>query len=134
MIDAFVPVAPGLNSYHAAGDPTEMDTWRATLTHNWRKVADYWLKSGFTASAMENPQIAPRSRQLATEDAHQILDNPMLESTPNPPAVDRLPDVKVRVLVAVVNRDVADIQQICGLLYARILAPRRLSFKARATL
>ena len=120
MTDAIIPVAPGLSGFHFSDDPTLMDSWRAAQAGDWAKVADLWLHTGYMAPAMENPQIAPRLRQLATEDAHQWLDNPSLERVLNPPAIERLPEVKVPTLIIVGTRDVADIHEICGLLYARI--------------
>jgi pimeloyl-ACP methyl ester carboxylesterase len=120
MTDGVIAVAPGLSGFHFTDDPTMMDSWRAAQVGDWAKVADLWLHTGYMAPAMENPTIAPRLRQLATEDAHQWLDNPSLERVLNPPAIERLPDVKVPTLIIVGNRDVADIHEICGLLYARI--------------
>ena len=72
------------------------------------------------APAMENPEIALRLRQLSLENEHENLDNPLLETMPNPPAIERLPQIKVPTLILVGNRDVADIHEICGLLRARI--------------
>jgi pimeloyl-ACP methyl ester carboxylesterase len=120
MTDAIVPVAPGLSGFQFSPDPTEMDTIRAAQAGDWRTVADLWLKSGYMAPAMENPKIAPRLRQLAFENAHENLDNPLLETMPNPPAIERLPNIRTPTLIIVGNRDVSDIHEICGLLYARI--------------
>jgi pimeloyl-ACP methyl ester carboxylesterase len=119
-VDAMVPVAPGLSGFPFSPDPTEMDTIRAAQAGDWQKVTDLWLRSGYMTPAMENPEIRPRLRQLALENAHENLDNPLLETMPNPPAIDRLPDIKAPTLVIVGDRDVADIEEICGLLYARI--------------
>jgi 3-oxoadipate enol-lactonase len=120
MVDAIVPVAPGLSGFHFSDDPTLMDSWRAAQDGDWQKVAELWLKSGYMAPAMENPKIASRLRQLATEDAHEFLDNAALERVLNPPAIERLPEIKVPTLLIVGDRDVADIHEICGLLYARV--------------
>jgi pimeloyl-ACP methyl ester carboxylesterase len=120
MTDGIVPVAPGLSGFHFSEDPNTMDSWRAALAGDWQKVADLWLKSGYMAPAAGNPKIAPRLHQLALENAHEYLDNPVLESMPNPPAIERLPDIKTPTLIIVGNRDVTDIHEICGLLYARI--------------
>lgn len=120
MTDAMVPVAPGLSGFHFSDDPTMMESWRAAQAGDWAKVADLWLHTGYMAPAMENPKIAPRLRQLATENAHEWLDNSSLERVLNPPAIERLPQIRTPTLVIVGNRDVADIHEICGLLYARI--------------
>jgi 3-oxoadipate enol-lactonase len=97
-----------------------MDSWRAALAGDWQKVTHYWLTSGYRAPAMDHAKIAARLRQLALENAHENPDNAVLESMPNPPAIERLPDVKTPTLIIVGNRDVNDIHEICGLLYARI--------------
>jgi 3-oxoadipate enol-lactonase len=120
MADAIVPVAPGLSGAHFSDDPSFMESWRAAQAGDWQRVAELWLKSGYMAPAMENSKIAPRLRQLATEDAHENLDNGALERVLYPPAIERLPDIKVPTLVIVGNRDVVDIHAICGLLYARV--------------
>lgn len=120
MVDAIIPVAPGLSGFHFSSDPSDEESWRAALAGDWEKVTDFWLKNPYMAPAMENPQIAPRLRQLAFENAHENLDNPLLESMPNPPAIERLPQIKTPALIIVGNRDVNDIHEICGLLYARI--------------
>jgi 3-oxoadipate enol-lactonase len=120
MLAGMVAAAPGLSGFQFSSDPTEWPTIRAAQTGDWKKVADLWLKSGYMAPAMENPKIAPRLRELATENAHEDLDNPILETMPDPPAIERLPDVRVPTLILVGNRDVTDIHEICGLLFARI--------------
>jgi 3-oxoadipate enol-lactonase len=120
MTDGIVPVAPGLSGFHFSSDPSDMDSWRAALAGDWQKVTDYWLNNDYMKPAMENPKIAPRLRQLAFENAHENLDNPLLEAALNPPAIDRLPEIKTPTLIIVGNRDVQDIHEICGLLYARI--------------
>jgi 3-oxoadipate enol-lactonase len=120
MTDAIVPVAPGLSGFQFSPDPTDMDSVRAAQAGDWQTVRDLWLKNAYMAPAMENPKIAPRLRQLALENAHENLDNPLLETMPNPPAIERLPNIKTPTLIVVGNRDVSDIHEICGLLYARI--------------
>jgi 3-oxoadipate enol-lactonase len=120
MVDAIVPVAPGLSGFHFSDDPSMMESSRAAQRRDWNKVTDLWLKSGYMSPAMENAKIAKRLRQLTYETAHENLDNWTLERVLNPPAIERLPQIKVPTLVIVGNRDVADIHEICGLLRARI--------------
>jgi len=120
MVDAIVPVAPGLSGFHFSDDPNLMESWRAAQAGDWDKVTDLWLKSVYMAPAMENPRIATRLHQLARENAHENLDNGALEKPLYPPAIERLTQVKVPTLIIVGNRDVADIHEISGLLHARI--------------
>jgi pimeloyl-ACP methyl ester carboxylesterase len=120
MTDGIVPVAPGLSGFHFSDDPSEWNLLRAVQSGDSAKAADYWLQTGYMAPAMENPKVAPRLRQLSLENVHENLDNPLLETIPNPPAIERLPQIKAPTLILVGNRDVADIHEICGLLRARI--------------
>src|SRR5215469_5427157 len=83
MTAGIIAVAPGLSGFHFTDDPAMLDSWRAAQAGDWAKVADLWLHTGYMAPAMENPKIASRLRQLATEDAHQWLDNPSLERIAN---------------------------------------------------
>lgn len=120
MTEGIVPVAPGLSGFHFSDDPNEWNVLRAVQAGDFAKAADYWLQSGYMAPAMENPKIAPRLRQLSLDNVHENLDNPLLETMPNPPAIDRLLQIKAPTLIIVGNRDVADIHEICGLLRAGI--------------
>jgi pimeloyl-ACP methyl ester carboxylesterase len=120
MTDGIVPVAPGLSGFHFTEDPSEWNILRAVQAGDFAKATDYWLQTGYMAPAMGNPQIAPRLRQLSLDNVHENLDNPLLETMPNPPAIDRLSQIKAPTLIIVGNRDVADIHEICGLLRARI--------------
>jgi pimeloyl-ACP methyl ester carboxylesterase len=52
--------------------------------------------------------------------ATQAQSAPLLESMPNPPATERLPEIQTPTLIIAGHRDVSDIHEICGLLYARI--------------
>lgn len=120
MLAAIIPVAPGLSGFHFSDDQSFIESWRAAQAGDWEKVTDLWLKNAYMDPAMGNPKIAPRLRQLALENAHEILNNYLLEKVLNPPAIERLPEIKVPTLIMVGDRDVADIHQICGLLRARV--------------
>jgi len=120
MVDAIVPVAPGLSGFNFGNDPNFFATLEASQSGNWEKAADLWLQSGYMAPAMKNPAIAPRLRQWAIENAHQNMDNPFLERILKPPAMERLQEIRVPVLIVVGSLDVTDILEIAGLCYARI--------------
>ena len=68
------------------------------------------------APAMENPAIRDRMRQLAMENAHTWLANPIFERHLKPPAIERLSDIHVPTLIVVGDRDVEDIQKIVEVL------------------
>lgn len=120
LVDAAVLVAPGLSGFPFSPNPNDLASWHAAQAADWETVTRYWLTSGYMAPAMENPRIAPRLHQLALENAHENLDNAALERQLSPPAIDRLASIHVPTLIVVGNRDVTDIHEICGLLYARI--------------
>jgi pimeloyl-ACP methyl ester carboxylesterase len=129
---AIVPVAPGLSGFDFSPDPDFLPTLDAAQTGNWEKVADIWLKSGYMAAAKENPKIAPRIRQLAIDNAHENLDNFLLLRQLKPAAIVRLPQIDVPTLIIVGSRDVNDIHEIAGLLYARIPGAKEIVMPSRA--
>jgi 3-oxoadipate enol-lactonase len=120
MVDGLVAVAPGLSGFHYSDDPSGLEIWHAAQAGDWDKATETWLKSGYMAPAMENAKLAPRLRQLARENVRQNLDNGALERWLDPPAFGRLREIKVPTLILVGSRDVSNIHQICGLLYAQV--------------
>lgn len=120
MVDALIPVAPGLSGFPFSPDPNDWNILEAAQAGDWVKAAEFWLKSGYMAPAMENPAIAPRLRQLSIENAHENLDNPLLERRLKPAAMERLPQIHAPTLIIAGDRDVTDIHEITGLLLARI--------------
>jgi 3-oxoadipate enol-lactonase len=119
-VRAIIPVAPGLSGFSFSPDADFWASLEAAQAGDWEKVADLWLESGYMAPAMENPKIARRIRQLSVENAHQYLDDFLYERRLKPPAIERLPHIHVPTLILVGSRDVNDIHEIAGLLYARI--------------
>jgi 3-oxoadipate enol-lactonase len=119
-VRAIIPVAPGLSGFSFSPDTDFWASLEAAQAGDGEKVADLWLKSGYMAPAMGNPKIAPRIRQLSVENAHQFMDNFLFARRLKPPAIERLPQIHAPTLVIVGNRDVNDIHEIAGLLYARI--------------
>ncbi len=120
MVDALIPVAPGLSGFPSSPDANDWNILEAAQAGDWVKAAEFWLKSGFMAPAMENPAIAPRLRELSLENAHENFDNPLLERRLKPTAMERLPQIHAPTLIIVGDRDVTDIHEITGLLLARI--------------
>ena len=128
LVDGLVAVAPGMSGFHYSDDPSGIEIWHAAQAGDWDKATESWLKSGYMAPAMENPKLAPRLRQLARENVRQNLDNGALERWLDPPAFGRLREIKTPTLILVGSRDVANIQQICGLLYAQIPGAKEIVF------
>jgi len=120
MVDALIPVAPGLSGFNLPNDPNEIAILKAAQAGDFQKATDLWLQSGYMAPAMKDPQIAPKLRQLALDNAHQELDNFALNKDIFNSAIEHLPEIKVPTLIIVGSADVRGIHQITGLLRARI--------------
>lgn len=120
MVDALVPVAPGLSGFNLPNDPNEIAILKAAQAGDFQKAADLWLQSGYMAPAMKNPQLAPKLRQLARDNAHQNLDNFLLDKDIFNSAIEHLTEIKVPTLIIAGSADVQGIHEITGLLRARI--------------
>src|SRR5436305_1069029 len=115
MVDALIPVAPGLSGFNLGTDPNELEILKAAQAGNFQKTTDLWLQSGYMAPAMKDPQIAPRIRQLALDNAHQELDNFLLDKDVFSSAIEHLSEIKVPTLIVVGSADVQGIHEITGL-------------------
>lgn len=117
MVQSLVAIGPGLSGF----DWTPNEKWDNAVLQALRagrvdKVTDLWLTSGYMKPAMENPVIASRLRELALDNYHNWLGNPMLARPIDPPAIKRLPQIKAPTLIIVGSRDVPDIHKIVKLL------------------
>lgn len=82
-------------------------------------AAELWLESPYMAPAMENPDLAPRLRRLATANA-RIWVNQDTEEPVSPPSSQRLAEISAPTLLILGTRDVADIHRIVEMLHAEI--------------
>jgi len=124
MVDALVPVGAGLSGFQFLSNPSYPSILEAAQRGNFAQAEELWLKTGYMAPATENPALASRIRELAMDNAHVWLDNPLLERALKPPAIERLSAVRVPTLIVVGNRDVLSIHEIAGILQARIPGAR----------
>jgi 3-oxoadipate enol-lactonase len=129
-VQSLVLASPGLSGY--MWDAAAMQEWSGPLVDAIRKgdsvlAADLWLKSGFMATAMKNPQLAPRLTQLARSNAraYQYAD---LEVPLSPPAVDRLSEIRAPALLLLGERDVADEHRIVERLHREVSNSERVVF------
>jgi 3-oxoadipate enol-lactonase len=121
-VDKLVPVAPGLSGFAWPQEQRER-AYRIAIAardENLEAATELWLRDPCMAPAMENPAIAPRLRQLTFDNAHVWYMNYFLERPLQPPAVERLHEIKAPTLVIVGDRDVPDIQQIVEQLAAQV--------------
>ena len=75
--------------------------------------------------AMENSALRGKLRQLATENGHCWLNNPLLIRRMNPPAAEQLREIHTPTLVIGGERDVSDIHKIVARLTSEIAGARK---------
>src|SRR5947209_20184043 len=50
MVDALIPVAPGLSGFNLPNDPNEIAILKAAQAGDFQKATDLWLQSGYMAT------------------------------------------------------------------------------------
>jgi 3-oxoadipate enol-lactonase len=119
--------APGLGGYEG---------WRPKTSERFRAITDaardepekaveLWLADPMMQPAMENPQLAGRLRELATENVGCWLNNPLMQRPLQPPATKRLTEIKAPTLLLVGSRDIEEIREIVDLLEKQITGARK---------
>lgn len=88
-------------------------------------VTQLWLEDPLMAPAMEHPEIAKRVHELALDNAHCWLDNPLLGRPLKPRAATRLAELRAPVLLIIGTRDVPSIHAIADKLCAEVRGVRR---------
>ena len=126
MTEALVLVCPGLGGFHFEDQANNLRlVVDAARDESYEKAAELWLQNPYMSVAMENPALREKLRQLATENGHCWLNNPLLVRRMNPPAAERLPDIHVPTLVIGGERDVSDIHKIVAKLTSEIAGARK---------
>jgi pimeloyl-ACP methyl ester carboxylesterase len=109
-VSSLTLAGPGLSGYEPPdAAETDLRMWnliKAARDHGPDTVTELWLKDPFMAPAMEQPQLAPRLRKVARENAHCWLQNPVLQRPPKPPAAERLGEIRIATLLVLGDRDV----------------------------
>jgi pimeloyl-ACP methyl ester carboxylesterase len=112
-------------------DPEGEERWwanvRAARDEGTEKATELWLQDPFMSPAMENPKLAPRLRQVALENAHNWLENPLLQRSPQPVAAKRLGEIKVPALVIVGERDVPRAHEIGNFVFKEIKGAKKVA-------
>lgn len=119
MVDSLVLAGSGLSGY-SFSDRSGWTIIKAARDKGLAAATEMWLKHPYMAPAMGIPAIRQRIRQLAQENAHAWLENPIFERELEPPAIDRLSQIRVPTLIVVGDRDVQDIHKIAEKLKADI--------------
>jgi pimeloyl-ACP methyl ester carboxylesterase len=124
--ESLVLVCPGLGGFHFEDKANNLrPIVEAARDESYEKAAELWLQNPYMSVAMENPALRKRLRQLAMENAHCWLNNPLLLRRMNPPAAERLREIHAPTLVIGDERDVSDIHKIIAKLTAEIDGAQR---------
>ncbi len=129
-VQSLVLADPGLSGY--TWDVAAMQKWSKPIVDAIGKgdsleAADLWLKSGFMAPAMDNPELAPRLTQLARANA-RVYEHRDLEVPLSPPAVGRLSEIRAPTLLLLGERDVPDEHRIVEQLSREVANSERVVF------
>jgi pimeloyl-ACP methyl ester carboxylesterase len=113
-VQSTVLVGPGMSGFDWSKESQQsfMAVVNAIQHDGPQRAVEMWLKDPYMAPAMEHADIAPRLRELATDNMRAWLSNDALGRSIDPPAAKRLKSVRVPTLVIVGSRDVPDIQRI----------------------
>jgi 3-oxoadipate enol-lactonase len=121
--DRVVVSGPGLTGFQWSPDEAFKPMAEAARQGNLDKAVELWLRHPYMAPAMSNPALANEIRQIAHGNEHiwKLTDYERFDS---PPAMQRLAEIKVPLLVLVGERDVPDIHAIVKLLEDRVKGAR----------
>jgi pimeloyl-ACP methyl ester carboxylesterase len=90
------------------------------LTSGVEAAKRHWLNGPLFTSAMENPQLAVRLKQMVTDySGFHWVNNQAVPLSATPP-MEQLDGINLPTLVIVGERDLPDFQMIAEVLYQRI--------------
>lgn len=109
--DRVVVSGPGLTGFQWSPDAAFKPMAEAAGQGHPDRAVELWLRHPYMAPAMSNPALADEIRQIAHGNQHiwKLTDYERFDS---PPAMQRLGEIKVPLLVLVGERDVPDIHAI----------------------
>lgn len=89
-VRSLILVCPGLGGFPFKDKANDL---RAVVEvahdESYEKAAELWLQNPYMSIAMEQPALREKLRQLARENAHCWLNNPLLLRRSKPPAAER---------------------------------------------
>jgi pimeloyl-ACP methyl ester carboxylesterase len=126
-VDRLVLLAPGVSGYpwtdaDSALGPAEE---RAFAARDTAAMTDLWLRTTYMSTAMKNPEIAPRIRELSLANSGAFLRAAMGQEL-EPPAWRRLHELRAPTLVVVGTNDNPDIRVIVDSIAAQAPRARKL--------
>lgn len=127
MVRSLVLAGPGLSGF--PWTPSE-GPWLDSVVVAYEardsvRMTELWLQHEYMIPVMERPELAPRVRRLARENASAWMQPDSLERPLSPPAFGRLPEIRAPVLALVGSRDVADIRRIVDTIAAAVPGARK---------
>ena len=125
LVDAVVPVAPGLSGYRWEDAGLEVliaEVHEAVTAGDLRSAME--IELAVWAPRSEDPTTDARIRQIAMDNLHVFRVPDTLAETP-PPALPRLETIEAAMLVIVGDRDIAEIHAIADLLERRVPGAHR---------
>ena len=131
LVERLVLVGPGLSGWpwaRADFGPWAADFSAALRAGDTTRAVDAWLASDYMRSAAARPELRDRLRRLARENARAWFEQTK-ERELAPPAVGRLRELRVPVLLVLGSTDERPIHRIVDSLAAAVPAARRLLFE-----
>ncbi len=127
MVRSLVLAGPGLSGF--PWTPNE-GPWLDSIVAAYEgrdsvRMTELWLEHEYMIPVMERPELAPRVRRLARENASAWMQPDSLERPLSPPAFGRLREIRAPVLALVGSRDVADIRRIVDTIAAAVPRARK---------
>lgn len=126
-VDRLVLLAPGVSGFPwSTGDTSSANAMeRAIAARDTVAITDLWLRTTYMSRAMENPAIAPRIHELSLANSGAFLRAAMGREL-EPPAWQRLRELRVPTLVVIGTDDDPDIRTIVDSIAAQAPRTRKL--------
>lgn len=119
MVDGLICAGASLDGFQGSPDDNFPAVLAAARSGEADRATDLWLKDRIFAGVRNHPGVALRVRQIARENIRGWLST-ISSSRMDPPALERLPEIRTPTLVLVGDRDILNIHEIAGILCARI--------------
>lgn len=126
-VRSLIPVDAALGGYRWSAE------WDASIAPVWKRgragdiagARELWLKHALFAPALERPEVGSRLSQMISEYSgwHWVNRDP--ERSPQPPAIQRLGQIRLPTLVILGAHDLPDFHRIADLLQSQIPKARK---------
>ena len=119
--DKLIVVDTGLREYQwEAFGTTLSQVQSVAMTSGIEAAQSHFLNDALFASAMENPQLAVRLKQMVTDYSGWHWLNNQTRPLSDSPPIEQLDGISLSTLIIVGERDLPDFQTITEILYQRI--------------